>query len=96
MISHKKYAFIFLVLIFTIQEVAFAETIKKILIEGNKKISKEAIIDKIQSTVGKPYSKNQVLDDVKNIFDMGHFYDIEVYKEKRGIKICGSGKAFDS
>ena len=82
MIHTKKLPFIVFILLFLVHEVVFAQTIKSILIEGNKKISKEAIASKIQSKVGRPYSKTQVSKDVENIFKTGHFYDIEVYNEK--------------
>ena len=60
---------------------SYAAIIKDVVVEGNKKIGTEAILDKIESSPGKPYSKDQVLKDLERIFKTGHFYDIEVYRE---------------
>ena len=60
--------------------------IKDIVIEGNKKIGTQAILNKIESTKGKPYSKEQVSKDLEKIFEMGHFYDIEVYIDNGVIR----------
>ncbi len=62
-------------------KISYAALIKDIVVEGNKKIGTEAILDKIESSSGKPYSKDQVLKDLERIFEMGHFYDIEIYRE---------------
>ena len=81
MLTSKKYLFIiFFTLSYVGHTVCHAEIIKDIKIEGNKKIGEEAIRSKITNEVGKLYSKNKVTDDLKKIFEMGHFYDIEIHK----------------
>ena len=59
---------------------SYSEVIKSIVIEGNQRISDEAIKSKLSSKVGKPYSKDKVSNDVDQLFEMGLFYDIKVYK----------------
>lgn len=55
--------------------------IKKIDVIGQKRIEKEAIIAKLVSQVGKPYSEKQVAQDIQAIFKMGYFVQIEVSQE---------------
>lgn len=76
----------FFLLLFGVHNFSYADVIKDIVVEGNKKIGTEAILEKIESSRGKPYSKAQVLRDLERIFEMGHFYDIEIYREKGVLK----------
>jgi outer membrane protein insertion porin family len=55
--------------------------VKKIDVTGQKKIEKEAIIAKLVSQVGKPYSEKNVTLDIQALFKMGYFVQIEVSKE---------------
>lgn len=65
--------------------IAFAQTkdksrISKISVQGNRKIETDAILQKIQSKVGQKLESEKVQDDVKAIFKLGYFYNIEVSK----------------
>ncbi len=61
--------------------------IRKVSIEGQKKIEFEAIKAKIGSLEGKPYSDQQVRTDVQSLFSLGYFNDIEVAKDVNGGQI---------
>ena len=52
--------------------------IKSIEVQGGKKISENTIYSKIKSTVGDPFSKNTVRDDIKKIYRIGYFDDVRV------------------
>ena len=52
--------------------------ISQIIVEGNDKIEKDAILAQIQSKVGDVYSLEQVRGDVLRLYRMGYFYNIEV------------------
>lgn len=58
------------------------ETIVKITIEGNLKIEGDAILAKMVSKEGQILSVDDVREDVQRLFQMGYFYDVQVYREK--------------
>jgi outer membrane protein insertion porin family len=55
--------------------------IKSIDITGQKKIEKEAVISKLVSKVGEPYLQQNISEDIKAIYKMGFFVQIEVSKD---------------
>lgn len=63
--------------------------IREVVVEGTKKIEKDAVLVRIKSKVGQSYRREQVSEDVQDIFKMGYFYDIEVRKENvsGGVKL---------
>lgn len=56
----------------------WAQNLSNIQIKGNARIERAALLDKISSQVGSPFSQSQVTRDVKALFDTGFFYDIKV------------------
>ncbi|MNK26217.1 Outer membrane protein assembly factor BamA precursor [compost metagenome] len=58
--------------------------IKAIEVTGQRKIEKDAILAKISSKVGQPYSAATVREDVQALFGLGFFYDIEVDRQISG------------
>lgn len=62
-------------------------TIKEIVIKGNRKIEKDAILAKVQSKVGGPYSPEMLREDVTQIFQLGYFFDIKVDVQGTGSQI---------
>ena len=70
---------IFLIVIFPLY--AFAESgpsIKSIEIQGNRKVSNEAIYSKLKSKIGDNFSENLVQDDIQKLYSIGYFDDITV------------------
>ena len=53
------------------------QKIEKIIIQGNKKIEQDAIRAKLVSREGVAYSEERVRDDIKELFALGYFYNIE-------------------
>jgi outer membrane protein insertion porin family len=61
--------------------------IKSFEVTGNKKIEKDAVLARITSKIGEPYSDAKVRDDVLNLFKTGYFYDIEVNRQVQGNEV---------
>lgn len=63
-------------------EIFAAELVKKIKIEGNLKIESDAILAKMVSKEGQEFSIEELRQDVQKLFQMGYFYDVQVFREK--------------
>jgi len=50
--------------------------IGKVTITGNRRVDREAIMAKVKTKPGDPYSVEGIRDDIKAIYDMGYFDDI--------------------
>lgn len=61
-----------------------AQTVENITVSGNKKIEKEAILSKLVSKKGNKYSIQNIKKDVRQLFETGYFFDIQV--DKAGSK----------
>ena len=86
---------IFVLIIFLLNFSAYAQSLKKnkeniknsvliiksIEVVGQKKIEKEAIIARLVSKIGEAYSEKNISEDIKAIFKMGFFVEIDVFKE---------------
>lgn len=57
---------------------AASQIIKKVVIEGSKRVPEETIRSRIKSRAGLIYSQTVVKQDVKSLYDLGHFSDIVV------------------
>ncbi|MBI4405075.1 MAG: outer membrane protein assembly factor BamA [Deltaproteobacteria bacterium] len=58
-------------------------------IQGNKKIEKAAILLKVHSKSGMPLNKDVLREDIRSIFSMGYFDEVEVAQEEvpGGVRI---------
>ncbi|MEE8448701.1 MAG: outer membrane protein assembly factor BamA [Thermodesulfobacteriota bacterium] len=56
--------------------------IKKITVSGNRVIDSAAIRAALKSKVGDPFSSDKIRDDIKAIFKMGYFEDVQVNMEQ--------------
>ena len=54
---------------------------KKLSITGNKFIESSLIKNHLSLKEGKPYSFQKVKKDVRSLYDLGFFEDVEVFKE---------------
>ncbi len=54
------------------------DIVKKIVILGNEKVSKEAIKAVISTKVGEKLDRDKINKDIKNIYKMGYFRDVQV------------------
>ena len=66
-----------------------AKTVTAIEIKGNRSISRTAILSKMKTRIGSIYSENSINDDLKRLYLLGYFSDIDVETQdyKEGIKI---------
>ncbi len=55
-------------------------TVRKIVVQGNKKIEADAIRAKLITQEGTPYRASLVREDISELFKLGYFYNIEVSK----------------
>jgi outer membrane protein insertion porin family len=58
-----------------------AKTVKSIDIQGNKSIGVAQVLAKIKTRVGQPYQENVVSDDIKRLYNTGHFADVQIDHE---------------
>lgn len=54
------------------------KTVKSIDIQGNRSIGVAQVLAKIKTRVGQPYQENVVSDDIKRLYNTGHFSDVEI------------------
>jgi len=78
-----------LVVFFALQFTSWAERdranlISSIEIRGNRKIEKAAILGRIQSHVGTAVNKELIRQDIRSIFGLGYFEEIQVDEEPSG------------
>jgi outer membrane protein insertion porin family len=57
------------------------QNVLNIEVIGQKKIEKEAIIARLKTKVGESYTPEKVADDIRALFKMGYFVQIEVSKD---------------
>ncbi len=62
-------------------------TIKEVIVEGNSRIEKDAILEKMSLKAGKPYVESQVRSDILSIFGMGFFEDVAVDESSGVLKV---------
>src|SRR5690606_32677411 len=56
-------------------------TVTDIHVEGNKAISKEAILYKLPVKIGDTFSVNDTASMIKNLYKMGYFHQIKIYAQ---------------
>ena len=57
---------------------AQSSKVVRILIEGNRRVEKDAILNQIQTKVGHPYTSKDIRTSIENIYKLGFFENIEV------------------
>jgi len=65
------------------------QTVKAIDVQGNKSIGIAQILSRIKTRVGEPYQEAVVSDDLKRLYNTGHFSDVQIDHEDfdEGYKI---------
>ncbi|MBI3629358.1 MAG: outer membrane protein assembly factor BamA [Candidatus Rokubacteria bacterium] len=63
--------------------------IKEISVEGNRRVQEAVILGRIQTTVGSPFVPARLADDLRAIFALGFFDDVQMRVEEfeGGVKI---------
>ncbi len=52
--------------------------ITTVRIEGNRRVDAEAVLSKLKSHAGEPFSRDTVNEDIRSIYGMGYFEDVTV------------------
>ena len=66
---------------FLYSNIALAAPISSIEVEGNRKVEKAAVIAALESKVGSELNAKTIEDDIHNIYQLGFFSDIRIYKD---------------
>src|SRR4030095_9273287 len=61
-----------------------AETVTAVTVEGNSKIEADSILKAVKTKSGSSFSRETVNEDIKAIFALGYFSDVEAEKEAAG------------
>ena len=80
-----------ILLIISCVRTAAAEEVKVTLIEvqGNKRIETATVLAKIKTREGEVFSPSVIKDDIKTLYQLGHFEDVQVKTEgfENGLKV---------
>jgi outer membrane protein insertion porin family len=72
------YMLLFLLVTFVVPAVAQQGVIKEIVVFGNERADKRIILKEIGSKTGEPFSPERVREDIKAIYRLGYFRDVQV------------------
>ena len=63
--------------------------IKELTVEGNRRVQEAVILGRVRSTVGSPFNPSQASDDLRAIFNLGFFDDVQLKVEdfEGGVKV---------
>jgi len=59
-----------------------APTVRDIAVEGNRRIQSPVVLGRVQTRIGDSFSPSAVRDDVRSIFALGFFDDVQVRVEE--------------
>jgi len=76
-----KKSLIWIILVFSTTLFLAGETIERIVIEGNKKVSRDTMLFYVKSRENGPYIDNQLRDDFKSLWNTGFFENISIESE---------------
>lgn len=64
--------------------------IKELGVEGNRRVQEAVILGRVKSTIGVPFNPSQLSDDVRSVFALGFFDDVQLKIEdfEGGVKIA--------
>jgi outer membrane protein insertion porin family len=54
----------------------------EIKIEGNKRIQRDAVLNKIDMKPGKPFRRSSLGDEIRELYSMGYFDDVQIQAEE--------------
>lgn len=97
---HKQHAAavwaLIALLFFAFAPPSSADDVKVTLIEvqGNKRIETATVLAKIKTREGEVFSPSQIKEDIKTLYQLGHFEDVQVKTEgfEQGLKVVFSVK----
>jgi len=63
--------------------------IKELIVEGNRRVQEAVILGRVKSTIGTPFNPAQLSEDVRAVFALGFFDDVQLKVEdfEGGVKV---------
>jgi outer membrane protein insertion porin family len=63
--------------------------IRELAVEGNRRVQEAVIVGRIRSAVGAPFSPSQASEDLRSVFNLGFFDDVQLKVEdfEGGVKV---------
>ena len=63
--------------------------IKELTVEGNRRVQEAVILGRVRSAVGAPFNPSQASEDIRSIFGLGFFDDVQLKVEdfEGGVKV---------
>jgi outer membrane protein insertion porin family len=63
--------------------------IREVVVEGNRRVQEAVILGRVRSTVGAPFNPSQASEDLRAIFTLGFFDDVQLKVEdfEGGVKV---------
>ncbi|HEU5305117.1 MAG TPA: outer membrane protein assembly factor BamA [Gemmatimonadales bacterium] len=63
--------------------------VKELVVEGNRRVQEAVILSRVQTRIGAPFNPSQLSDDLRSIFALGFFDDVQAKVEdfEGGIKV---------
>jgi outer membrane protein insertion porin family len=63
--------------------------IKELTVEGHRRVQEAVILNRVRSTVGVPFNPSQASEDLRSIFNLGFFDDVQLKVEdfEGGVKV---------
>lgn len=64
--------------------------VKELTVEGNRRVQEAVILGRIKTTLGGPFNPSQLSEDVRSVFGLGFFDDVQVKVEdfEGGVKVA--------
>lgn len=81
-VTHFIRVFLILTSLAVLPQVGLTKTVEEIQVRGNKKIEKDAILQKLSNKKGLELDVKAVPQEVQRLFSTGYFQDIEVRESK--------------
>ncbi|HXH84313.1 MAG TPA: outer membrane protein assembly factor BamA, partial [Candidatus Tectomicrobia bacterium] len=63
--------------------------IREVAVEGNRRVQEAVILGRVRSTIGSPFNPSQASEDLRSIFNLGFFDDVQLRVEdfEGGVKL---------
>ena len=78
----------------SLSSAADPEKVTMVEVQGNRRIEAATILAKIKTKEGESFSPSQIKEDIKTLYQLGHFEDVQVKTEgfENGLKVIFSVK----
>src|SRR4029078_2016302 len=67
---------------------AQAQTVGRIIVEGNQRIESESVLSYMQIGPGDPFDSQKIDESLKTLFQTGLFSDVRIFRRGDGVCVC--------